>query len=59
MTQPLHTIADWQAAYAAGAEPNTLLTALLARLDAADTAWIHRCTPEQLAAFEAAQKRHG
>ncbi|MFG6490223.1 allophanate hydrolase [Roseateles sp. BYS78W] len=59
MTQPLHTIADWQAAYAGGAEPNTLLTALLARLDAADTAWIHRCTPEQLAAQLAALPPRG
>jgi allophanate hydrolase len=59
MTQDLHTVADWQAAYAAGAEPHALLLALLARLDAADTAWIHRCTPAQLAAQLAALPPHG
>ncbi|MEO6276546.1 allophanate hydrolase [Roseateles sp.] len=50
MTQDLHTVADWQAAYAAGASPYVLLTDVLGRLRATDPAWIHRCTPEQLIA---------
>jgi len=55
----LHTVADWQAAYAAGAEPQVLLASLLASLDPADTAWIHRCTPEQLSAQLAALPPRG
>ena len=49
----LYTLADWRAAYAAGAQPADLLAALLARLaaEAPDPAWILRCD----AAFIAAQ----
>jgi allophanate hydrolase len=39
----LATIGDWQAAYRSGATPRALLTALLARLDPSDPAWILRC----------------
>lgn len=45
------TLADWRAAYAAGAQPADLLAPLLARRAADDPAWIHRCD----AAFIAAQ----
>ena len=52
-TPPLHTLADWRAAYDSGARPTELLAPLLARLaaEAQDPAWIHRCD----AAFMAAQ----
>lgn len=60
MTQDtLHTVADWQAAYAAGASPFILLSELLARLQPTDPAWIHRCTPEQLIAQLAALPPRG
>ena len=39
----LLTLADWRAAYAAGATPADLLAPLLARRSADDPAWIHRC----------------
>ena len=39
----LLTLADWRAAYAAGALPASLLAPLLARHSADDPAWIHRC----------------
>ena len=39
----LLTLADWRAAYAAGATPANLLAPLLARRSADDPAWIHRC----------------
>ena len=45
------TLADWRAAYAAGARPADLLAPLLAQRAADDPAWIHRCS----AAFIAAQ----
>ena len=52
-TTPL-TLADWRAAYAAGAQATDLLAPLLARLHgqaAADNpAWIHRCAPDFIAA---------
>ena len=52
MTTPtLHALADWRAAYAAGARPVDLLLPLLASLPADDPAWIHRCS----AAFVSAQ----
>ncbi|WP_457325166.1 allophanate hydrolase [Roseateles sp. P5_E11] len=59
MTETLHTVADWQAAYAAGASPFILLTELLARLQPTDPAWIHVCTPEQLVAQLAALPPRG
>lgn len=59
MTETLHTVADWQAAYAAGAGPYILLTDLLARLQPTDPAWIHVCTPEQLVAQLAALPPRG
>jgi allophanate hydrolase len=59
VTSTLHTVADWQAAYAEGAEPQALLTTLLAGLGDTDPAWIHRCTPEQLAAQLAALPPRG
>jgi allophanate hydrolase len=37
------TLADWRAAYAAGAQPADLLAPVLARRSADDPAWIHRC----------------
>ena len=37
------TIADWAAAYAAGATPADLLAPLLDQRSADDPAWIHRC----------------
>ncbi|OYU99896.1 MAG: allophanate hydrolase, partial [Burkholderiales bacterium PBB5] len=46
MTTPLHTLADWRAAYAAGAQPLDLLLPLAARLAADDPAWIHRASAE-------------
>jgi allophanate hydrolase len=52
-TTPL-TLADWRAAYAAGAQATDLLAPLLARLHgqaaADDPAWIHRCAPDFIAA---------
>ena len=45
------TLADWRAAYAAGARPSELLTPLLVQRSADDPAWIHRCS----AAFITAQ----
>ncbi len=48
-TVPL-TLADWRAAYAAGATPTTLLAPLLARRSADDPAWIHRCDEAFIAA---------
>ena len=36
------TLADWRAAYAAGARPATLLGALLARMAPDDPAWLAR-----------------
>jgi allophanate hydrolase len=54
MTTTLLTLADWRAAYAAGAQATDLLAPLLARLHgeaaAADPAWIHRCAPDFIAA---------
>jgi allophanate hydrolase len=47
---PPLTLADWRAAYAAGATPADLLPRLLARLDGADPAWILRCDGGFLAA---------
>ncbi len=51
------TLADWRAAYAAGAKPAALLAPLLARRAADDAAWIHRCDAayiaRQLARLEA------
>ncbi len=44
------TLADWRAAYAAGATPATLLATLLARRAADDPAWIHRCDEAFIAA---------
>ena len=44
------TLADWRAAYAAGAKPAQLLTPLLARRTADDPAWIHRCSAGFIAA---------
>ena len=44
------TLADWRAAYAAGAKPALLLTPLLARRTADDPAWIHRCSAGLIAA---------
>ncbi len=56
------TLADWQAAYAVGASPAELLAPLLARREAGDPAWIHRCAQafiqaqlDRLAAPEARQ----
>ena len=54
MTPAPVTLADWRAAYTAGARPADLLAPLLARQTADDPAWIHRCTP----AFVAAQLDH-
>ncbi|MBC7729486.1 MAG: allophanate hydrolase, partial [Microbacteriaceae bacterium] len=52
MTPPYRlTLADWRAAYAAGARRADLLAPLLAQRSAAVPAWIHRCS----AAFIAAQ----
>ncbi len=48
---PPLTLADWRAAYAAGARPVDVLLPLLASLPADDPAWIHRCS----AAFVSAQ----
>ena len=48
-TVPL-TLADWRAAYAAGATPATLLAPLLARRAVDDPAWIHRCDEAFIAA---------
>ena len=52
-TTPL-TLADWRAAYAAGAQATDLLAPLLARLHgqaaADDPARIHRCAPDFIAA---------
>jgi allophanate hydrolase len=55
MTYALFTLADWRAAYAAGASPADLLAPLLARLHSADAeqqdpAWIHRCDAGFIAA---------
>ena len=44
------TLADWRAAYAAGAKPAQLLTPVLARRTADDPAWIHRCSAGFIAA---------
>jgi len=44
------TLADWRAAYAAGAKPAQLLAPLLARHTADDPAWIHRCSAGFIAA---------
>ncbi len=44
------TMADWQVAYAGGADPAQLLPALLASLPEPDTAWITRLSPEGLQA---------
>ena len=53
MTSSPLTLADWRAAYAAGAQATDLLAPLLASLHgeagAADPAWIHRCTPAFIA----------
>lgn len=46
----LHTLADWQNAYARGARPQELIPALVQRLPADDPAWIYRCTADELAA---------
>ncbi len=46
MSAPLHTLADWRAAYAAGASPATLVGALAQALAADDKAWIWRAPPE-------------
>jgi len=51
LSAPPLTLADWHAAYAAGARPADLLAPLLARRRADDPAWIHRCDE----AFVAAQ----
>jgi allophanate hydrolase len=48
---PLHTLADWRRAYAAGASPRALIGAVLDRIGSDDPAWIHRCSN----AFVAAQ----
>ncbi|MBI5255046.1 MAG: allophanate hydrolase [Burkholderiales bacterium] len=37
------TLADWRAAYTAGASPRSLLAPLLAQRQPDDPAWIHRC----------------
>ncbi|HEX6703450.1 MAG TPA: allophanate hydrolase [Albitalea sp.] len=37
------TLAEWRRAYDDGATPATLIDAVLARIVADDTAWIHRC----------------
>ncbi|HEX5276279.1 MAG TPA: amidase family protein, partial [Fluviicoccus sp.] len=42
------TLADWQAAYRRGQTPHALLTALMARLSAADPAWISLPDPAGL-----------
>ena len=44
------TLADWRAAYAAGARPSELLTPLLVQRSADDPAWIHRCSAPFIAA---------
>ncbi len=54
MKPNLHTVADWQRAYQEGATPQDLLPSVTAALSADDPAWIHRCTPAQLAAQLAA-----
>ena len=51
MTPAPLTLADWRAAYAAGARPSELLAPLLLQRSADDPAWIHRCS----AAFITAQ----
>ena len=50
MTPAPLTLADWRAAYAAGAQPADLLAPLLAQHRAHDPAWIHRCTPAHISA---------
>ena len=42
------TIADWRAAYAQGAQPEALLSTLLASLSGDDNAWISRLSPSAL-----------
>lgn len=42
------TIAQWRAAYQAGAQPAPLLASLLGRLDPQDPAWICLASPQQL-----------
>jgi allophanate hydrolase len=42
------TIAQWRAAYQAGAQPASLLASLLDRLDPQDPAWICLASPQQL-----------
>ncbi len=42
------TIAQWRAAYQAGAQPASLLANLLGRLDPQDPAWISLASPQQL-----------
>jgi len=59
MNTDLHTLADWRAAYDAGADPATLLPALAARLAADDPAWILRCNSAQVAAQVAALPPRG
>ena len=46
---PFATLAEWQDAYAGGADPGTLLAALLAWLPADDPAWISRIDEAALA----------
>jgi allophanate hydrolase len=52
MTATAHplTLADWRAAYAAGASPRSLLAPLLALRQPDDPAWIHRCDEAFIAA---------
>ena len=44
----LHTLADWRAAYAAGAQPADLLLALAASLRGDDPAWLWRADADHL-----------
>jgi allophanate hydrolase len=54
MNAPLHTLADWRAAYAGGAQPAALLAALLDSLATDDPAWIWRAPPDFVAGQVAA-----
>jgi allophanate hydrolase len=47
---PLHTLADWRAAYAAGARPADLLLPLAASLAADDPAWLWRADAAHISA---------